>query len=142
MSAREITMTLTESEIRRSLSSRIIGPDSDILVDNIISNCESEIQLGNLFKALQGIIPKIEDYGFIIGELIYVKISTLSSWKWDKAKMIDNQLIIDETLECRITAFEPNKENPIKVSFSYINDDGKLITDTQFARIAYMMKSC
>lgn len=94
----------------------------------------TEAGVKNLILASKGLEVKLSDYKLKIGSIVKLNIDKISSWRLSIENMKDAQIILDNTIEARVTGFDRTKMHPIQVTYSCIDDSGNKYTEESFIR--------
>ena len=99
---------------------------SDEIAECIIEELnKTEVGFKNFLLATQGVRMRISDFGFEINQKAITEINNLSTWRMNKPEMEKRQLILNNTVEIQIVAFDRTIARPIQVMYKIINDDNK-----------------
>ena len=123
--SKEISVRLSESEIKEAFKQHFTGPHKDLFSDAVYELIGSDDwKLERLFKAAIGIIPK-QLYG--IGTKILVPTDHangyISTYKWDMERMESEGLIVDNRVEVTVMHYNPWEFSPYKVGLKAYKQD-------------------
>lgn len=123
-----ITVVLQYEEVLELLDKQI--RESAVkaqLKELFAAHLSEDYQMVQLYKVLTGISlkPSIK-----VGETFWVKYHMLSSWKFDKVKMREKKLLVEDCVLCEVIEINQYYEAPLKVKYSYIDDKDDIREDT------------
>ncbi len=110
----------------------------DALVKLINSHMSERFQKEQLYRTLIGV--SIVPQGVEIGDQYWVENYNLQSWNFDKVKMKEELLIVENYVLCTVDCINPYKESPIGVKYNYIDSTGKLTVGETYLSIKSLKK--
>jgi hypothetical protein len=113
------------------------GEIVESIIDSLLT---TEKGIGNLYLSFNGLKDKIEDLNYQIGDTVIIKTESISIWSWDIALMKEKQIILNDTIECKIIGFNKEKERNLKVSYNCIKSSSKVIIDDYHIRVSHIVK--
>lgn len=119
-----ITMEDMQQLLEQELSA---SPNKKILAEIIIGNLNlTEIGLQQTFKGIMGIknILKYKE-----GEKLWMDADKLYSWRADKTKMIENNMIFQDKVPVEVIKLRPYNSETYQVKYEYMNSAGEKIIE-------------
>lgn len=119
---------ITKEEMQQLLEQELsASPNKKILAEIIIGNlCLTEVGLEQTFKGMRGINNILK---YKIGDKLWMDANKLYSWRADKAKMIENNMIFQDKLAVEVIKLRPYNSETYRVRYEYINSDGENIIE-------------
>ena len=116
----EEVLELLDKQIKESA---IKAPLKELLAAHL----SEDYQMVQLYKVLTGISlkPTVK-----VGETFWVKNHILSSWKFDKPKMRERKILVEDCVLCEVVEINQYNDAPLKVRYSYVNDADEVKEET------------
>lgn len=122
-----IHVKISKEQIRTQLKKVLGSEHCDLISQVIIDNLsETEVGLAQLYKAFSGLKDQLK---YKAGQIVWVKLSVLYTWKIGKDQMSAARMIHQEQVKALITEVTKTKLNPYKIKYDYIGIDGKQSED-------------
>lgn len=122
-----INVKISVSEIRAGLKKLIRSEHSELISEMIVSNlAETEEGLSQLYLAMSGVRVQ---FRFKVFDEVWVKFSSLATWRMDKEKMQAADLMFKGMVKGTIVEMNPHKTLPYKVKYTYRGKDDVEGTD-------------
>lgn len=123
-----INVVITYEEVLELLKKQI--KESSLkapLSEFLEANLSEEYKITQLYKILNGISiePKVKT-----GETYWVKWHNLPSWKFDKPKMRESSLLVEDCVLCKVIEVNKYQEETVKVAYEFIDDQGNRKNDS------------
>jgi len=119
-----ITMENMQQLLEQELSA---SPNKKILAEIIIGNlCLTEVGLEQTFKGMRGITNILK---YKQGEKLWMDANKLYSWRIDKAKMIENNMIFQDKVVVEVIKLRPYNSETYQVRYEYMNSAGEKIIE-------------
>jgi hypothetical protein len=115
-----ITMEDMQQLLEQELSA---SPNKKILAEIIIGNlCFTEVGLEQTFKGMRGIT---NTFKYKEGDKLWMQANKLYSWRANKSKMIENNMIFQDKVAVEVIKLRPYNTETYTVQYEYIDDQGK-----------------
>lgn len=128
----EIITKFTRDEVKQRIYNLFKKEHADLLTDCIMGMSEyGGLDLAPIFKASLGIEPVIN---YFVGDEVLVPVESLSYWRWDKDKMIEQKIITkEEYIKGKIFEINKWRDVPYKIEYEYIHkDSGEIESNYDF----------
>lgn len=117
-----ILVKISKEQIRTQLKKMLGSEHCDLISQVIIDNLsETEVGLTQLYKAFSGLKDQLK---YKAGQVVWVKVSTLYSWRIEKDKMVQAGMIHQDQVMALITEINETKLLPYKIKYAYIGGGG------------------
>lgn len=131
-----ISVTITYEEVLELLTKQIKdSPLKTPLKEFLEAHLSEDYKITQLYKVLTGVSLETK---VKLGESFWVKYHSLPSWKFDKQKMREENMLVEDKILCRVTEINKYLEEPIKVGYMYIDDQGAKKQEEYFLRETYL----
>lgn len=90
---------------------------------------ETDAGLPKLFLAMTGINPRCK---FKVGQQVYVPFKSMPSWRMNREKMEESDLIIQDHCMGMILEINEARSDSVKIQYTYIGDDEKSVLDSYY----------
>lgn len=114
---KEITIKITDQDLKQMLKKYIVIPNSDKFLDLLTGHiCKDRTAMEQIYKAVLGTYPT---FNYKVGDFVYVDFNNLASWRVDKELTLQMPGILDgKYIPCKIISVDFFIEQPYSVSYS------------------------
>jgi ASC-1-like (ASCH) protein len=115
---------ITMEEMRQLLEQELsASPNKKLLAEIIIGNLSlTEVGLEQTFKGMRGINNSLK---YKKGDKLWMDANKLYSWRADKAKMIENNMIFQDKVPVEVTKLRPYNSETYQVKYEYMTTSGE-----------------
>ena len=117
-----INIRVSLEELRAGLQKMIRSEHSSLISKVIIDNLSvTEVGLQQLYRAMSGVSEKFK---YKTLDEVSVKYDALSTWRMDKEKMKEANLIFQDHVNGTVTEVDPQRSQPYHINYECIDSKG------------------